>query len=203
MVLVDSGTFTNAAYEFVRQVGGVFHASKGINPYRKRAKSTKDVKAGNNMHAQRFPSQKLWLYELDTSYWKQWVHERFLTPTFDDDNMLRRGALSIYSPEGNQRHTSFAQHIVSEELVTEFKEGKGQKTYWNVRNENNHWFDATYMAAACTEAVGIGLLQSTKSNPDGPKVEPRQIEKSAQKPQQKTHGRFRTRPGGWDNGIRR
>jgi len=204
MVLVDSGTFTNAAYEFVRQVGGVFHPSKGIAPYRPRKKSSKDVRAGSNMHAQRLPSQKVWLYELDTNYWKQWVHERFLTPTFDDENMLRRGALSVYSPEGNQKHTSYSQHIVAEELVTEFKEGKGTKTYWHVHNDNNHWLDATYMAAACTEAMGIGLLQETHSHPDGPKVEPRQIEQKS-KPVRKRqpHGRFRTRPGGWVNGLRR
>lgn len=201
MVLVDSGTFTNAAYEFVRQVSGVFHAAKGIGRYRRKTESNKKIRAGSNMHAAYQPAQGLWLYELDTDYWKQWVHERFLTPTFDDQNMLRRGSLSLWTPEGNQKHTSYAQHIVSEELVTEFKEGKGAKTFWDKRNDNNHWLDATYMAAACTEAMGVAILDPDAS----PKVEPRerQPKERQTRPRQKPHGRFRTRPGGWINGIRR
>ena len=199
LCFVDSGTFTNAAYEFERQVRGIFHCSKGIGNYRPRRESTATVRAGSNMHAVSLPSQGIWLYELDTSHWKKWVHERFLTPTFDEENMLRRGALSIFSPDGNKRHTSFAHHIVAEELVSEFKEGKGTKTFWNVNNENNHWLDATYMAAAGTEALDIKLLQGTASNPSGPTVEPRKIDGDKPKPrkQAKQHGRFRTRTRGW------
>lgn len=201
MVLVDSGTFTNAAYEFVRQVRNPFHASKGIGNYRAKAKSSKTVKAGLHMHAAYLDSQQLWLYELDTNHWKQWVHERFMTPTFDDENMMRRGAMSIYTPEGRQRHTSYAQHIVAEELVTEFKEGKGARTYWDVRNENNHWLDATYMASACTEAVGVSLLADLPGA-DRPEVVPREKTQERRPVKQKQHGRFRTRPGGWVRGVR-
>lgn len=200
MVLVDSGTYTNAAYEFVRQVGAPFFASKGIGNYRSRRESSTTVRAGLHMHAAYQASQKVWLYELDTSHWKQWVHDRFLTPTFDEDNMLRRGALSLYSPEGNKRHSSYSQHIVAEELVTEFKEGKGTKTYWDVRNDNNHWLDATYMAAACTEAVGVDLIRGS----DDIEIAPREKKPQERKPRVKQqHGRFKTREGGWVNGLRR
>jgi hypothetical protein len=204
---VDSGNFTNAAYEFERQVRGIFHCCKGTSPYRPQKASSEKLLAGSNMHAHFLDSQKVWLYNLDTDYWKKWVHERFLTPTFDDENMLRRGALSIYSPEGNRKHTSYAHHIVAEELVSEFKEGKGSKTYWHVHNANNHWLDATYMAAAATEVLDIRLLQSTSANPDGPSVSPRSVsgdKKPKPKPKNaKPHGRYRSRPGGWVKGVRR
>ena len=194
--LVDSGTFTNAAYEFCRQVKGIFHPSKGINPYHPRKQSSANVLAGANLHAQRFTAQDIWLYELDTNYWKQWLHERFLTPTFDENNMLRRGSLSIYQPEGSQKHISYAQHIASEELLTEFIEGKGVKTKWTPKNDNNHWLDATYMAAAASEVCGVKLLAQSEAT-----VEPRQVDANAPKPQPKAyqHGsdRFRKRPGGW------
>lgn len=204
MVMIDSGTYTNAAYEFVRQVRGVFHPSKGIPNYRQRAKSTDVCRAGKNQHAQWLEASKVWLYELDTDYWKQWIHERFMTPCFDEQNMLRKGSLSIYEPIGKQRHSSYAQHIVAEELLTEFKEGKGSKTYWHVRNENNHWLDATYLAAACTESVGIGLIMPSEHtvspqhvDGDKPKLRPKA------NPRQHGSSRFRSRPGGWMGGIKR
>jgi phage terminase large subunit GpA-like protein len=192
---VDSGTFTNAVYEFIRQSRGIFHPSKGLNPYRQKKESTTNILAGANLHAAKLTSQDVWLYELDTSYWKQWVHERFMTPCFDEQNMLRRGSLSIYQPDGNQRHTSYAQHIVAEEMQTEFKEGKGVATKWNVKNDNNHWLDATYMAAAASEVCGVKLIAASEVE-----IEPRRVDvdKAKQRTtQQKPHGRFRTRPGGW------
>jgi phage terminase large subunit GpA-like protein len=201
-VFVDSGAFTNAAYEFVRQVGAPFYASKGIPNYRPKTQSNDKCKAGDNMHAQYLEADRLWLFELNTDYWKQWVHERFMAPTFDDTNMLRRGALSIFDP-GSKKHLSFAKHITAEELLTEFKEGKGAKTYWHVHNENNHWLDATYNCCAAGRYTGVALLVDDEL----PKVAPREVqEKPKQQPKPKVvqHGqRFRTRPGGWVNGARR
>ncbi len=195
--LVDSGTFTQAAYEFCRQSRGIFHPSKGINPYHPRKKSTDTCLASANLHAQKFTSEDIWLYELDTNHWKQWVHERFLTATMDENNMLRRGSLSLFELDGYEKHGSYSQHIAAEELLTEFKEGKGVKTYWSVKNENNHWFDATYMAAASSEVCGIKLIGGPEVS-----VEARQVDVDKPKAKQPTvrqHGsdRFRRRPGGW------
>ena len=199
-VFVDAGTFTNAAYKFVKDVGGQFHAAKGIGNYRERKKSTATTRAGDNMHAELMQRNNLWLFELNTDYWKQWVHERFLAPTFDDENMLRKGALSLFNLQGHRKHLSFAQHIVSEELVTEFKEGKGAKTFWMVHNRNNHWLDATYNAAAAARFTGINLL----TNQDAPKITATPIEaaKQHQKVKRRKHGNFRSRPGGWVKGMR-
>jgi phage terminase large subunit GpA-like protein len=194
--LVDSGAFTNAAYSFCREVGGIFHPSKGQDPYHRKAKSSSVTIAGANLHAQKLPSSNVWLYELDTSYWKQFIHERFLTPTFDEGNMLRRGSLSLFDMAGGS-HNSFAHHVVAEELVTEFKEGKGTKTYWRVNNDNNHWLDATYLAAAASEVCGVKLVSASETE-----IEPRRVDLDKPKPSQprpnpNQHGRFKRRPGGW------
>lgn len=200
-VFVDSGTFTNAAYEFVRQVGSPFFCAKGIANYRNKAQSTDKCKAGDNMHAQYLEASGVWLFELNTDYWKQWVHERFMSPTFDESNMLRAGALSLFDSPG-KKHLSFAKHITAEELLTEFKEGKGAKTYWHAHNGNNHWLDAMYNCCAAGRWTGVALLL----DPSLPKVAPREVQDKP-KPQPKPkvqHGtKFRTRPGGWVNSIRR
>jgi hypothetical protein len=206
-VFIDSGTFTDAAYEFVRNVGGApFYCSKGIGNYRDKTTETDKIKPGNHFHAAYQEAQGLWLYEMNTSYWKQFIHERFLTPTFDEQNFLRRGALSLFVQPNNRKHTSFAQHIVAEELVSEFKEGKGVKTYWNVVNANNHWLDATYMAAAAASARGIYLLAPTAGTPDGPIVTPRpkaeHEQAKKQKPAGQRHGAPKKRNGGWVKSLR-
>jgi phage terminase large subunit GpA-like protein len=173
--MVDSGTFTNAAYQFVRDVGGVFHVSKGINPYHRKKESNSNLIAGENLHAAKLPASKVWLYELDTSYWKQFIHERFMTPTFDESNMLRRGSLSLFQDE-SMSHISYSNHITAEELLTVFKEGKGLKTYWHPKSENNHWLDATYMSAAAGEALGVKLIGASEVE-----IKPRQVEQGQQK----------------------
>ena len=211
-VFIDSGTFTDAAYQFVRDVHGApFFVTKGIGKYRDKTTETDKIRPGNHFHASYQEAQGLWLYELDTDYWKQFVHERFLTPTFDEQNFLRRGALSLFVQPNDRKHTSYAQHIVAEELVSEFKEGKGVKTYWNKVSENNHWLDATYMAAAAASARGIYLLSPTADAPNGPSVTPRakapneqaQQKPPAGKPAGQRHGVPKRRNGGWVNSLRR
>lgn len=202
MVLCDSGTYSNAVYEFCRQVKGIFRPSKGIAGYRPKNKDTANCVAGANQHAQWLQAQGLWLQELDTDYWKQWVHERFLTPTFDENNLLRRGALSLYQPAGNKRHVSYSQHIVAEELTTEFKEGKGTITKWVPRNQNNHWLDATYLAAACTEAMGIQLITPSEVPIEPVASKPRPA--ATQSQPRTSHGKpnLKQRKGGWIRGMR-
>jgi len=86
---------------------------------------------------------------------------------------------------------------VAEQLIREFVQGKGERERWDVQNPNNHWLDATYLAAACTEALGIKLILPSEirivANPNRPTKPPSQPKQS--RPQ---HGSmFRQRPGGW------
>ena len=200
-VFVDSGAYTDAAYEFVRQVGGApFYATKGAGGYRP-PKPNENIVVGNNLHASNLIAERLWLYNISADYWKRWVHERFLTPTFDEANMLRQGALSVYQPEGNKRHLSYSQHVVAEEWVSEFKQGKGEKCYWLVHNRNNHWLDATALAAAAASIHGINVM----TNADTPTLSPGNAAEAKQKRQatrrRPQHG-FKSRPGGWIQGAR-
>ena len=195
---VDSGTYTDAAYTFCREVGGTFHPSKGVGRY-KSPKASDTILPANHLHASFLAQQKQWLWLLDTDHWKQWVHERFMTPTFDEDNLLRRGSLSIFQPGPGRRHMTFAQHICAEELLTEFKVGKGTNEYWHVHNKNNHWLDALYNAAAAAGGHGIELLSGPaiklEAKQKGEETAKKRKKQNARRP---NHGRrFKSRAGGW------
>jgi phage terminase large subunit GpA-like protein len=86
MVLIDSGDFTKTAYQFIREVGGApFMVSKGISSSNFYVgKRSKDRIPGENWYASLQKQENIWLYLLDTDYWKQFVHERFMTPTFNE-----------------------------------------------------------------------------------------------------------------------
>lgn len=159
MVLVDSGDFTKTTYRFVREVGGKpFMVCKGIssrafNP----GKQTKDRIPGENWFASFQQKDGVWLYMLDTDYWKQFVHERFLTPTFNEAQHYMPASLSIFSAEDRRTHLSYSHHIVAEERREEFVPGKGLRRFWHRINRNNHFLDATYMACAAARMKGIEM----------------------------------------------
>ena len=198
LAFVDSGTFTDVAYEFCKEVRLPYLPSKGLFPYREGRKPSNDLRIGEHLHAARMHASNVWLYELDTHYWKSFVHECFLTPTFDVEGKINRGSLSLYSPDGNHRHTSFAQHIVSEELVNEFTNGRGDRNFWVRRNRNNHWFDAMYMACAAGGALGVkliaGLAETQQANRNNGGKESEQGQEQGYTKQRQ---RFIQRPGGW------
>lgn len=160
--LIDSGDYTDAIYEFVRQVGGSpFAASKGWSNNRLHMpkERTKDKIPFQECYASHQPTERLWLYNVNTEHWKQWVHERFATATLDENQMPNPGTLSLYSAPGDRRrHLSFSQHIVAEERRDIFEHGKGVKRKWTVVNRNNHYLDSTALACAAAGCLGIRVV---------------------------------------------
>lgn len=161
---VDSSDFTEAVYQFIRDVGGnPWFCTKGVSPYREVVKATDDKKPSHQQHAHYLPEAKVWLMNLNADYWKRWVHERYLTPTFDDENNINGGSLSLFQPEGKRGHRTYSNHIIAEEWVSEFTPGKGEKCYWIVHDRNNHWLDSTAMASAAGAFLGANLLTGVPS----------------------------------------
>jgi hypothetical protein len=156
-----SGMHTEAVYEFIRQAGGTpFAASKGWQGGRLNMGTESEGKRlFLECYASYQPQDRLWLYNVNTEFWKQWIQERFITPTFDESMQFNDGAMSLFaSPTNPKEHLSFAQHIVSEERQELFVEGKGLVRKWVVTNKNNHWLDAIALSAAAAGVVGIRLV---------------------------------------------
>ncbi len=165
--LIDSGDYTEAVYEFVRQVGGTpFAASKGWDQGRFRLPNEGPGKRPFiEAYAAHQPAERLWLYNVNTEHWKQWTQERFVTATFDDQNQFNDGTLSLYASTDRKRHLSFSHHIVAEERRETFVPGRGMIRKWVVLSKNNHYLDAAALACAAAGVLGVRILPKTQATP--------------------------------------
>lgn len=202
-VFIDSGTYTEAVYRFVREVGAPFYATKGVGKYKEKSESD-TVLPNYHQHAHHLLDKGVWLYLLDTDWWKSWVQERFLSPTFDEDQQLRLAALSLFKPPSkNQRHLSYGEHIVAEELVKEFVPEKGEIEKWVIHDSENHLLDATYLMSAAGGMLGIRTMQGIQTVAPPPDLEAaaqaatREQQRRPSKPRSRKQNRYKQRNGGW------
>lgn len=165
LVLIDSGSgrgHTQAVYEFCRRHGAPFFPSKGWSDQRFRlpARVEGSKEPFLETYAHKLEQEQVWLYNVNTEWWKRWLQQRFLTTPFDVAGNRVDGSLVLFNPgEDKKRHLSIAHHMTAEEeqLVPVF--GKESKRVWFVKNRNNHWLDATALACAAAGAVGVRLIE--------------------------------------------
>ena len=174
IVAIDSGDFTNVVYRFICEVGGwPFIAVKGSGDKKfVQAKETNERIVGEHWFAneQRLQDGRtVWLYTLDSDYWKTHTHLRWLTPTFDEGQDFTPGGMSLYTPKkldngqyDLKKHLSFAKHQVAEEKREEFIPGKGIVRKWHNLSPNNHWLDAVYYMQAAAGIKGVSLSLSSE-----------------------------------------
>lgn len=164
--LVDSGDFTESIYEFVHRAGLPFFSSKGVPSDKFRQKKKNDEfephleSYGHNTVDSK--QRKIHLCIVNTDYWKNWAHDRYLVKTFVDQTRVP-GSLAIFEPPmGDIRfHSQFGRHMVSEGLELVPVTNKAFKKMWIVHDrKNNHWLDALALACAAAGVAGIRLVQS-------------------------------------------
>lgn len=154
-----AGAWDDAVWEFIRSVGGSpFAASIGIGKQFNAGKSAPDRRVGEHWFATVQPRHRNWLYCLDATHWKRWCHERFLTPTLDENNQRRSGSLALFVPTEARQHHSFTHHICAELWEETFVPGKGLKSGMKMVSKNNHWLDALAGCCAASSLTGISLM---------------------------------------------
>jgi hypothetical protein len=181
LVLVDSGDFTESIYEFCHQMGAPFYPSKGWSMDRfRQKKQTEDYEPFLQAYAHKTADSKrreLWLYHVNTEFWKKWGQDRFLVDAFMDQTRLA-GSVALFDPPHADMkfHLQFARHMVSESEQLVPVDGKVNKRQWIVHDKNNnHWLDAYALACAAAGCTGLRLV--------APEPEPvKQVQKSEQKP---------------------
>jgi hypothetical protein len=181
LVLVDSGDFTESIYEATRQLGPPFFPSKGWSQDRYHPKKqSDDFEPFLQAHAHRTIDSKrreIWLYNVNTEYWKKWGQERFLVDAFMDDTRIP-GSVALFEPPhgDNKFHLQFARHMVSESEQFVPVDGKLNKRVWVVNDKaNNHWLDAYALACAAAGCAGLRLVNPEHEPVKQPqKPEPKQ-----------------------------
>lgn len=199
--LVDSGSGSHkeAVYEFVRQCGGVFAPSKGFAKTKfNLGKQSRDRRLFHECYATKQDLEGVWLYDVNVEYWKHWVHERFSTPTFNEQNQMNDGSLSLFSDSDPRLHLPYGQHIVAEELTEIFIEGKGLMRKWHEHSKVNHWLDATALAACAGGVIGVRLVPRNETP-----AQIRNVPTKGNRQPQGDSGRYRQRAGGWVPGSKR
>lgn len=172
LVLIDSGDghHRNAVYEFCRRRGRPFFPSKGWDSGRFRLPQRSDTKVPFlEAYASHQVEEGVWLYNINTEFWKKWLQQRFLTATFDEGEHRMDGSLALFDPTSvnaqgqkvtdKKRHLSYAHHITAEEERLVPVQGKELKRQWFVKNRNNHWLDATALACAAAGCLGVRLVE--------------------------------------------
>jgi hypothetical protein len=181
LVLVDSGDFSESIYEFCHQMGAPFYPSKGWSMDRfRQKKQTEDYEPFLQAYAHKTADSKrreMWLYNVNTEFWKKWGQERFLVDAFMDQTRLA-GSVALFDPPHADMkfHLQFARHMVSESEQLVPVDGKVNKRQWIVHDKNNnHWLDAYALACAAAGCTGLRLV--------APEPEPiKQVQKSEPKP---------------------
>ena len=157
-VLIDAGYSQSAILEFVSRYGDPYRAAKGASRFHHGVRG-QNRRVGNHWFAQPQHPSRVWLYSLDSDFWKRAVHDRFVTQPLDDTNRPNAGALTLFAPVGRRDHHTFASHVISEEWITEDIPGKGERSRWLVHSGNNHFLDSTALMLATAEMCGAGIFK--------------------------------------------
>lgn len=172
--LIDSGSgkgHTAAVYEFCRRRGKPFFPSKGWATTRFRMPNSEpNLKIPFlEAWAHYLASDRVWLYNVHTEWWKPWVHSRFITDPYLEDGNRNSGSLTLFDPNGvRNQHNLFANHITAEGEQT-----LNGKTTFEQFSTENHYLDALALACAGAGSVGVRLIEQYKPPVAKPKEEPR------------------------------
>lgn len=171
LALIDSGSglHTKAVYQFCREVGPPFFPSKGFDSRWRAPKHS--VAVGDRWAL--VPQKEhgnIRLYEFDADHYKQFTHQRFITPTLDDNNLPRPGSLSLFvCPELEQFRKERREY--SHQIVGELWGAKklGAKPGW-IQKGKNHYLDGTAGCCMAGNAKGVLLIGEVRAPARKPAV---------------------------------
>jgi hypothetical protein len=165
-VWIDSGYMAPVVYAFCREAEAPYQAAIGRGAgqqrhqwYNRPTKSGSIVKKiGEEYHFNRLSAERLLLAEINSDYWKSWVHQRLTTP------LDAASAMTLFQAPGDE-HLSFVKHLTAERKIEEFVAGKGVIVKWERIRKQNHWFDALYNASAAGHYSGARLVEDSPREP--------------------------------------
>jgi phage terminase large subunit GpA-like protein len=172
---VDAGWQDEIVSKFCEESGQGWFPTKGFGVSRmenyrggeKKQTGARVTFTGEGYHGAALPGWRVPLIEVQSDYWKTWLHLRLQTP------MNQAGSLTLHQAE-KMDHLSFAKHLTAEKKVEEFVAGKGLVTRWEMLNRNNHYLDSTALACVAGHMAGARLMEKTQTRqaPEQPASQP-------------------------------
>lgn len=170
---IDSGDgdHADAVYRAILDLdGSPWAASKGIASKRYRTPHITEANKEtlvvyDECHARHQDEWDVWLYNINTEFYKHDIQRMFVTPTFKmgeyegGERVFSDGSLSLFSPATPKAHMSFAHHMVAENRMQRFEAGKGWIRKWVEHSKNNHYLDAVALARAAAAVLGVKLIK--------------------------------------------
>ena len=161
------GDHKEAVYSFVREAGGSPWALprdgiRAVSAFRTlKQRSDRFTSVG---HTCKIPMAFGFTTSIQ-SFGSNGFQQRFLTPTFDDQQQFTDGSLSLFASE-DRKAASFicASHGCGGTTKERFIEGKGLVRKWVTVSRNNHYLDAIALAAAAAGCLGVRLNPSAGIN---------------------------------------
>jgi len=155
LVNVDAGYMEQAIYQFCRTHGRqMFMAVKGYGSnqqiYRQPDKPGGARKIGYQFWGNLLVNERMWLYHVNSDYWKKAVQDGFLLPVGE------KGSLTIFGSKFE--NGVFANQICAEQWEREFKTGKGIIEGFKAKSHDNHYLDALHYAAVGASMLGVALI---------------------------------------------
>lgn len=152
-MFIDSGKWTTAVYDFVRQASaqgarGLF-ATKGHGMSQDQSRvyampdalSAKLPYIGDRYHIRLQEAHGIYLVHMDSDAWKSRVHSALAAPLGEE------GSLVLWKDDPRAADLwSLSKHLTAEVGVTEFDPKRGNVQRWERKNANNHFLDCVYGA---------------------------------------------------------
>jgi phage terminase large subunit GpA-like protein len=88
--------------------------------------------------------------------WKSFIQARMMQNVIDESGEYQPGAMTLFVPDTD--HSQFCRHLAAERETTVFIPDQGEVKVWKTLSRANHWFDATYLAAAAANFCGVELI---------------------------------------------
>lgn len=178
-VWIDGGYHPNAVAEFVRKSGPVIQNRYKLCRGRGESASQKWLRGQFSQPKRRSKSQPLtgrgWFaeinyergvleYTFDSDLWKLDVHSGLR------DGPDRPNGIAFWRADSPKDHDLLIQHLVNEQLNSEWKPGKGEEEKW-LKNGQNHGLDCVAMASAAGEATGVVMPVADSADAESSETE--------------------------------
>lgn len=162
---VDAGHWNWVVYQFTRESGATWAPAMGLgeNKWNPPKSKVKHRRPNYECYESYQPKAKLWAINQHTDFWKEWVHERFITEPSDANP---RGTLTLWGDDSlthkDAETGNFARQIVAEVYRVEpWQEGKGAREGWHKVHRDNHYLDCVCGAACAAGFLGVRLVGDT------------------------------------------